>query len=281
MNLHALQALTRFFVATEERILSDKPARVAAQQVGIETWVAQRRCAVVVRGRSRPDLLQLFKEGMGVLLDQRIRATRVRPVRLIRSTNIAPCIVDNDPCRTRLPARHIPGVLETNVSIDIPGTDPWPGTRPVPEACIELQLQLRVGPVAQLGDGRLLETVEASLAVIQGPQDTEWDGQDHPVEGGRLFPAGCGEGQRITPVAVGGDGRHTPVEVNGPGGQTVCNRRGQLLVPPDDVVALIRFAEDAKIARLRLKAEQIDQVQRTLDIRLATVLLVIGNIEEL
>ncbi len=260
MDLTLRVGLTRFFVAAEERILSDKPARVAAEEVGIDTWVAQRRCAVVVSGRSRPDLLQLFKEVTGVLLDQRIRAIRVRPFGLIRGTNVAACIVDNDPCCTRLPARHIPGVLETGIGIDIPGTDPWPGTRPVPEACIELQLQLRVGPIAQLGDGRLLETVEASLAVIQGSQDTEWDGQDHPVEGGCVFSAGCGEGQGITPVRVGGDGRHTPVEVNGPGGQTVCNRRGQLLVPPDDVVALIRFAEDAKIARLRLKAEQIDQV---------------------
>src|SRR5260370_2751660 len=134
MYIHACLALTRFFVATEERILADKPARVAAQQVGIDTWVAQRRCAVVVSGRSRPDLLELFKEVPGVLLHQRIRTIRVRPVGLIRGTNITPCIVDNDPCCTRLPARHIPGVLETGVGIDIPVTDPWPGTRPLPEA---------------------------------------------------------------------------------------------------------------------------------------------------
>src|SRR5215469_11511785 len=61
----------------------------------------------------------------------------------------------------------------------------------------------------------------------------------------------------------------------------VCNRRGQLLVPSHDMVALIRFAEDAEIARLRLKAEQVHQVQGALYIRLAPVLLVIGNIEEL
>src|SRR5258708_31023410 len=241
-------ALAHFFGAGEEVLLPEKAARVASQQVGVDTWVAQSRCAVVVSGRSRPDLLQLFKEVSGVLLHQRIRTIRVRPVGLIRGTNIAPCIVDNDPCRTRLPARYIPGVLETGIGIDIPGTDPRPGTRPVPEAWIELQLQLRVGSIAQLGDGRLLETVEAGLAVIQGSQDTEWDGQDHPVEGGCVFSAGCGEGQGITPVRVGGDGRHTPVEVNGPGGQTGCNRPGHMSGPPDDVVALIRFAEDAKIA---------------------------------
>src|SRR5260370_30907665 len=102
MDLHALLALTRFFVATEERILSDKPARVAAQQVGIETWVAQSRCAVVLSGRSRPDLLQLFKEVPGVLLDQRIRAIRVRHFGLKRGTNIATCLVDNHPRRTPL-----------------------------------------------------------------------------------------------------------------------------------------------------------------------------------
>src|SRR6266404_9939984 len=103
MDLHALHALTRFFVATEARILSDKPARVAAQQVRIDTWVAQRRCAIVVSGRSRPDLLQLFEEVPGVLLHQRIRATRVRPVGLKRGTNVAARVVDNDP---RAPAAH-------------------------------------------------------------------------------------------------------------------------------------------------------------------------------
>src|SRR5260370_23535766 len=165
-------ALAHFSVAAEEGGLPDKPARVAAQQVGVDTWVAQSRCAVVVSGRSRPDLLQLFKEVSGVLLHQRIRTIRVRPVGLIRGTNIAPCIVDNDPCRTRLPARYIPGVLETGIGIDIPGTHPRPGTRPVPEPRIGLQLQLRVGSIGQWSDGRLLETVAAGLAVIQGPQET-------------------------------------------------------------------------------------------------------------
>src|SRR5258706_4173678 len=127
-------SLARFFVAAKECILSDEPARVAAEKVGINTRVAQSRCAVAVSGRSRPDLLQLFKEVTGVLLHQRIRAIRVRPVGLIRSTNVASCIVDNDPRGPRLPARHIPGILKTDVGIDIPGTDPWPGTRPVPEA---------------------------------------------------------------------------------------------------------------------------------------------------
>lgn len=134
MNLHALLALTRFFVATEERILSDKPARVAAEEVGIAAWVAQRRCAVVLSSRSRPDLLQLFQEVTGVLLDQRIRAIRVWPVGLKRGANIAAGIVNNDTCCTRLPARHIPGVLEANVGVDVPGTHPRPGARPVPEA---------------------------------------------------------------------------------------------------------------------------------------------------
>src|SRR5260370_12408428 len=120
------------------------------------------------------------------------------------------------------------------MGIDSAGMDPRGGTRPVPEAWIELQVQLRVGSIAQLGDGRLLETVEAGLAVIQGSQDTEWEGQDHPVEGGCVFSAGCGEGQGITPVRVGGDGRHTPVEVNGPGGQPACNCPWPPAVPPDD-----------------------------------------------
>src|ERR1051326_373538 len=45
--------------------------------------------------------------------------------------------------------------------------------------------------------------------------------------------------------------------------------------------ALIRFAEDAKIAGIRLKAEQIDQIQGALFFRLAPELLVISDIEEL
>src|SRR5205807_10084407 len=60
--------------------------------------------------------------------------------------------------------------------------------------------------------------------------------------------------------AVGGDGRHAPVKIDGTGGQAGRNCRGQLLVPPNDVVALIGGAEDAEVARLRLKAEQIHQV---------------------
>lgn len=127
----------------------------------------------------------------------------------------------------------------------------------------------------------MLEAVEVGLAVIQGSQDAEGDSQDHPIKGGRLFPAGCGEGQRGTAVAVVDDGRHAPIELDGPGGQTVSNGCGQLLVPTDNVVALIGFAEDAKIAWVHLKAEQIDQIQGTLFFRLAAILLVIGDIEEL
>ena len=163
-----------------------------------------------------------------------------------------------------MPARHIPGVLESDIRIDIPGTDSRPGACPVPEARIELQLQLRVGAIAQLGNGRLLESIEACLHVVQRAQYTEWQGQDHPVKGSCFRPAGCSEGQGITSVFVGGNSGHAPVEIDGTGGQTGCNRRGQLLVPTDDMVALIGASKDAEIAGLRLKAEQIHQVERTL-----------------
>src|SRR5260370_26349536 len=118
------------------------------------------------------------------------------------------------------------------MGIDSAGMDPRGGTRPVPEAWIELQVQLRVGSIAQLGDGRLLETVEAGLAVIQGSQDTEWEGQDHPVEGGCVCSAGCGEGQRGTPVAVVDDGLHFPVEVDVTDGETLVNGRCHPLDSP-------------------------------------------------
>src|SRR5260370_35169293 len=119
-----------------------------------------------------------------------------------------------------------------------------------------MHLQLRVGFIAQLGGGGLLEIVEAGLAVIQGSQDTEWEGQDYPVEGGCVFSAGCGEGQGITPVRVGGDGRHTPVEVDGTGGPTVGDRRGALLVPPGDWVARTRIYHDATISPRRCDTQE-------------------------
>src|SRR5258708_25107353 len=54
--------LTRFFVAAEERILSDEPARVAAEKIGISRRIAQGGCAVVVSGSSRPDFVQLIEK---------------------------------------------------------------------------------------------------------------------------------------------------------------------------------------------------------------------------
>ena len=65
-------ALAHFFVAAEEGVLPDKPARVAAQQVGVDTRVAQRRCAGVVSGRSWPDFIEMPEEVPGILLNQRI-----------------------------------------------------------------------------------------------------------------------------------------------------------------------------------------------------------------
>ena len=104
--------------------------------------------------------------------------------------NRAAGIVDHDPGRPRLPARRVPGVLEADVRIDISGTHPRPGARLVPEARIELQLQLRIRPIAQLRDGRLLELVEAGLAVIQVPQDAERDGQITRSKVAACFPLG-------------------------------------------------------------------------------------------
>src|SRR5712691_9144238 len=74
MNL----ALTCFFVTAEERVLSDAPARIAAEQVRITGRIAQGCRTCVVGSGSWPDLLKLLDKGPGVLLNQRISAGRIR-----------------------------------------------------------------------------------------------------------------------------------------------------------------------------------------------------------
>src|SRR5579885_3400095 len=75
--------LAHALVAAEERVLADEPAGVAAEQVGIARWIAQRGRAGVVLRRPRPDLFQLFDEGLGVLRNARIERACIWPVRLL------------------------------------------------------------------------------------------------------------------------------------------------------------------------------------------------------
>src|SRR5579884_3558393 len=65
-------ALADALIATEEGILAHKPARVAAEEVGIACWIAERSDAVVLGGGTGPDFLKLLQEVSGILLDQRI-----------------------------------------------------------------------------------------------------------------------------------------------------------------------------------------------------------------
>src|SRR5579884_855434 len=75
--------LAHALIAAEERILADEPAGVAAEQVGIARWIAQRSRAGVVLRRPRPDLFQLFDKGVGVLHNARIGGAGIWPVRLV------------------------------------------------------------------------------------------------------------------------------------------------------------------------------------------------------
>src|SRR5258708_10454909 len=158
--------LSHAFVTAEEGILPDEPAGVAAKQVGVAGWIAQGCRTRVVLPGSRPDLLQLFDEGIGILLDERVGGSRVGGVRLVRSSHFATRVVDNNTGCARLSPSDIPRVLEPNIGIDIAVAYAWPCPGPIPVARIELQLPFRVGTIAKLRDGRLLEAIEIGLAIV-------------------------------------------------------------------------------------------------------------------
>jgi hypothetical protein len=48
------------------------------------------------------------------------------------------------------------------------------------------------------------------------------------------------------------------------GGQRVRDRDRELRVAADDVIALVRLAVDGEVPRLRVVAEQVDEIQRRL-----------------
>src|SRR5205823_2828002 len=113
--------------------------------------------AVPLLGDPRKDRLDLAQERAGEAGD----GLRVRRVALERSErHAAPGVLHQDAGGAVLGTRHVPRVLVTGVAEGRTVADA-PQAGLVPVARVELKLQLRVDAVAELGDRRLLERVEA------------------------------------------------------------------------------------------------------------------------
>src|SRR5581483_8539681 len=121
------------------------------------------------RGDARIDRLELFEVCLYRLFDGGIVRRRCIGVRLPeRGCDVRARILDEDSGRARLAARDVPAALERQVGVDRPGA-----ALRVPEAGLELHVQLRVVTRAELRDRRLLQLVEPGLRVIERPQHGE------------------------------------------------------------------------------------------------------------
>src|SRR5205823_1063116 len=135
-----------------------------------------------------------------------------------RQWDAAASVVDEDPGLVGLATGHIPGVLVTGVGIARAIADPGRGDpcsrRVIPVPRVELELELGVGTVAELGDGGELQLIEVGFAVVQGPQDRERKGEDHPIERYVEWSGWAAEGQVVTSVGVHGDRGERRVELD-------------------------------------------------------------------
>ena len=168
--------------------------------------------------------------------------SRARPDR-------AASVVDQDAGAASLGPGLVPGVLVTGV-----GEGLAVAAQPLPVAVGELDVQLGVGPHAELVDGGLLKRPEPGPGEVdRGAQDRERHGQDYLVEGDRTGPGSLleGQGDRAAALAHGNQllaKLDLPLELGGEPG-------GELVAAAPDGVLLVGRAEDAQLP-LAGEAEQ-------------------------
>src|SRR5919201_1069206 len=170
-------SLPHLLVAAEARVLTRLPVRVREEEVRIGKRRRQHRLAVPLLRDAGKDRLQLLQELLRERRHLRIGCVRRVRVRLPeRLGDVRARIFDEDAGRARLPARDVPAALEREIAVDRAGTAVL-----VPDARIELQVQLRVDPRTELRDRSLLQLVEAGLAVVERPQNGEAHAEDDVV----------------------------------------------------------------------------------------------------
>src|SRR5437588_7027161 len=191
------ERLAGFLVAAELDVLADFPVGVRTEQEGIRQRRIEGRPPVPLAGDSGENRLELVEQGLAIA-----RCVRGGGLTLEGcQRNAATGVVDEDPRQTVLRACYIPGVLVAGVGIGGAVTYPdlWHprsgSVIPVPRG--ELELELGVRAVAELGDCCHFETVEIGLAIIQRAQDREGKGKDNAIERGGDGAARSVKGQRI------------------------------------------------------------------------------------
>src|SRR2546428_3142602 len=272
--------LARLLVAAELHVLADLPVGIRPQQVRVGERHVERGSPVPVAADAGKDRLDLLEKRGGV-----VEGIGLGWLNLDRGRrHPAAGVVDEDPGRAVLAARHLPRILVTPVGVGTAVADPdlaYPWPRLVPIAVIELELQLGVLAIAELGDRRGFQIVKTGLPVIQRAQYREGDRQDDAVEGRGDRSARAAEREIVASVGIFRNGRQRKTRPHRASRQIVTNLSWELLVPTDNVIALVGKSEDAEVTWNGLKREQVDQIQRALYGGYVAVLDVVGDIEEL
>src|SRR5579872_2051901 len=145
------------FVASKVRVLSNQPARIATQEIGIARWIAQRCCAGIVYTDTGEDVFQLLDAMLRIaLVIHRVSGGCIGRWRCICCPSMAACIINEQSACTRLTGRRIPERLDIQVCEDEAVIDTRPGAILIPVGRIELQKELGDGSVAELRDGGVL-----------------------------------------------------------------------------------------------------------------------------
>src|SRR6266508_2123803 len=259
-------ALPLLLHAGELRELPDLPVRVGALRPGVgRPEVDRRGRAVPVRGYV--DARELRSE-----LAEELQRAFLRRSRAEARTDRAAGVVDENPLLPALRAGDLPGVLVAGVCIGVAVV-----LRLVPEAVVELNVELRVRPHRQLLDRRDLQLLEAGLHVVDRAQHRERDRKHDMVDRRRPRGRSVLERERERAAAVLLD-RGEDVILVDLLDEARLELERDLIVSAPDVVLLVRRDKDSELPVTRV-TEEIEEVERALLAALGAVLDGVRDVE--